>query len=193
MVQVSGKNKIAMSITGQARSKAVRTLLRGLSAAAIGLLLGLQPLLVCARELPATMSKQQQPAQHPAAMQRAATRSLQDLLDQLQIPPATVARFETLYRRHRSELTRVVTNNPGLLWKTLGLVVDALPALREVRDHRGKLVLSQQLFARANDLCSQYERLASPGLAGDLENIKKFVDRRTRRVDSNHVMINLNG
>ena len=193
MFGVAGKNKLSKSKIGPRNRGSAKVLPERLVAAAIVLLLGLQPLMVRAGMRPVAKAAQQESAHPSAAVENYPVQTLQGLVEELKIPPSTVARFEAVYWRHRPELYRIMTDNPGLLWKALGLVMDALPALRQVQDHQGKLVLTRILFARANNLWRQLQRLSSPGLAGDLQDIKTFVDRRTRSLDAKHVEIDLNG
>lgn len=168
-------------------------LLTSFSMFMVGLLMIFQPLVINAETIAASSSAPPKSAVASPAAESVATRVLEDSLSDIQIPPATAARFETVYWRHRAELYQIAAANPGLVWETVGLVLDALPALRSVKNNSGRLYLDQRTFGKANDVWEQYVRLASSGLATDLKDIKKFVDNRTKPVDSGRVVIDLNG
>jgi hypothetical protein len=115
-----------------------------------------------------------------------------DLLGEITVPNEAAILFNDLYYRNKAEVFRILNNNPYLVWETLGVVVEALPALRLIGDQDGKLYLDRATYARARSLFDHYHGLASPQLAADLDKTRSYVDSRTEEKDSGDVVIHLN-
>ena len=79
-----------------------------------------------------------------------------------------------------------------MIWQTLGLVSDSLPALRSMAKSNGKLLLDGETYSKVNNLYNEYSGLASPALAADLQKAKDYVDQRTKTSNSGTVIIDLN-
>ena len=117
---------------------------------------------------------------------------LDNLLGEIAVPDKAAEIFNDLYYRHKTELYQILNNNPYIIWQTLGLVGDSLPALRSMAKNSGKLKLDGTTYSKANNLYSEYFGLASPQLAADLQKAKLYVDQRTKRASSGSVVIDLN-
>jgi hypothetical protein len=118
-------------------------------------------------------------------------QSIGSVLSGIHVPAATVDEFTTLYNRHKTEIRTIVDQHTDLVWQTLDVVVDALPALQSFDKAGGRLYLDRRVYAKANRLFDEYVRLAGSGLAKDLRKAKRSIDNRTEDWGSNQVMIDL--
>jgi len=100
--------------------------------------------------------------------------------------------FNTLYLRNKAEIHQIIDRNPGIVWETVELALDLLPALRTVDRNGGKLSVEKKLYGRATGLFGKCESLASPQLAGDLKRAKALVESRATELDSQQLLIDLN-
>jgi len=118
----------------------------------------------------------------------------EELLGDIDIPVSKPTRdfVDQLYHRHRSEFTRLIQDNPQLVWDALDIVVDALPALRAIPQNGGQLYLDRSVYARASDLVDRCEGLSTPELARDLKKLRLLVEMKTKSADSERVRIDLN-
>lgn len=117
---------------------------------------------------------------------------LVDLLGTIAVPEKAGQIFNDLYYRNQIEIYRILNENPFLLWQTIGLVANTLPALRSMAARGGKLHLDVPTYSRANDLYEEFRDLAGPQLSADLEAAKSYVDSRTEKRGSGQVLIDLN-
>ena len=117
----------------------------------------------------------------------------EELLGDIDIPVSKPTRdfVDQLYRRHRSEFTRLIQDNPQLVWDALDIVLDALPALRAVPQNGGQLYLDRNIYTRASDLVDRCEGLSTPELARDLKKLKLLVEMKIKSADSDRVRIDL--
>lgn len=125
----------------------------------------------------------------------AAQESIMDidnLVGEIAVPEEAAKVFNDLYYSHKTELYQILQNNPNMIWQTLGLVSDSLPALRSMAESKGKLHLDGETYSKANILYNEYFGLASPALAADLRKAKEYVDQRTKTASSGSVVIDLN-
>ncbi|MCK8600579.1 hypothetical protein [Desulfoferrobacter suflitae] len=142
-----------------------------------------------AEKSPETVSLEaSSPAQDPA-VQEEGMMGLENLLGEIVVPQNAAGMFNNLYSRHKTELYRILNNNPYMIWQTLLLVADSMPALRSMAG--GKLSLDGATYSRADTLYHEYLRLASPELAADLQKARGYVDGRTEQTDSGSVVIDL--
>jgi hypothetical protein len=119
-------------------------------------------------------------------------QALGNLLQGVEIRSPLGDEFNIIYDRNRAEIHQLVDRNPEIIWDTLGLVLDLLPALRSADRNGGKLYVEKQLYARATDLYWKCESLASPGLARDLKRAKSLVESRMIELNSRQLVIDLN-
>jgi hypothetical protein len=119
---------------------------------------------------------------------------VEELLGDIDIPVSKPTRdfVDQLYHRHRSEFTRLIQNNPQLVWDALDIVLDALPALRAMPQNGGQLYLDRNIYARASDLVDRCEGLSTPELARDLKKLRLLVEMKIKSADSERVRIDLN-
>lgn len=117
----------------------------------------------------------------------------EELFGDIDLPVSKPTRdfVDQLYRRHRSELTRLIQDNPQLVWDALDIVLDALPALRAVPKNEGQLYLDRNIYARASDLVDRCEGLSTPELARDLKKLRLLVEMKIKSADSERVRIDL--
>ena len=118
--------------------------------------------------------------------------SIDDLLGEIAVPPAAAKIFNELYYQNKTELYQILNNNPHIIWLTLGILGDSLPALRSIAENQGKMQLDATTYTKANNLYEECYTLASPQLAADLESAKSYVDQRTAMITSESVIIDLN-
>jgi hypothetical protein len=128
----------------------------------------------------------------PTSREQGATKVIGDLLGEITVPSEAAGFFNDFYNRNKTEVLRIFSDNPYLIWETLGVVVDALPSLRTIADQDGRLYLDGATYARANTLFERYRGLASSQLAADLDRTKSYVDSRTEGTDSGGRVIDLN-
>jgi hypothetical protein len=118
--------------------------------------------------------------------------SIGSVLEGIRIGAPTMEEFRTLYNRHKREIQTIVNQHMDLVWETIDLAIDALPALRSTEKTGGRLFLDKGIYSRANRLFEKYMALAGSGLAKDLRRAKRFIDGKTEDWNSNQVMIDLN-
>lgn len=115
-----------------------------------------------------------------------------DLLSQIRVPDRTSRTFSDLFMKHQAELDRLVRENPWVMWDSLGVVLDALPAFRELPQNGGRLFIDKRVYARAADLMGRLENISSPQLSRDLRLSEKYVEDRMRESGPNTLEIDLN-
>ena len=112
-------------------------------------------------------------------------------MDGIEIQSPIGDEFAQVYHRHKAEIHQIVNQNPFLVWETVDLIVEVLPALRSVRPDDGKLYVDKRTFSKADDLFARCEALASPGLANDLRKARAQVDSRITEWDSERILVDL--
>ncbi len=114
-----------------------------------------------------------------------------DLLGDIQVSEPTRSFLDGLYKRHRFEFARIIQDNPQLVWDTMDVVLDALPALRAMSKNGGRLYVDKNIYARASGIVDRCEGFATQELARDLRKLRLFVEMRSKEVDSDRIMIDL--
>ena len=114
-----------------------------------------------------------------------------ELLEGVRIHSPLSDELNTLYLKNRAEIHQIIDRNPGIIWKTVDLLLELLPALRSVDQNGGKLNVEKKLYARATDFWGGCESLASPQLADDLRKAKSLIESRTTELDSYRLQIDL--
>ncbi|GLI36041.1 hypothetical protein [Desulforhabdus amnigena] len=114
-----------------------------------------------------------------------------NLLGDIQVSEPTRSFLDELYKRHSSEFTRIIQDNPQLVWDAMDVVLDALPALKAMPKNGGRLYVDKNIYARASGLVDRCEDLSTPELAKDLKKLRLFVEMRIKEVDSDRIMIDL--
>ena len=99
--------------------------------------------------------------------------------------------FNGLYLRNKAEIHRIVDRNPGIVWETVELAIELLPALRSADQNGGKINVEKKLYTRATDLAGKCESLAGPQLARDLKRAKSLLEKRTTELDPGQLTIDL--
>jgi hypothetical protein len=115
-----------------------------------------------------------------------------DLLSQIRVPDRTSRTFSDLFSKHQAELDRLVRENPWVMWDSLGVVLDALPAFRQLAENEGRLLIDRRVYARAANLMERLEILSSPQLTRDLRQSQKYVEDRMKESGPNTLEIDLN-
>jgi hypothetical protein len=118
--------------------------------------------------------------------------ALNSLLDGIHVGTPTVEELAVLYDRHKAEIHAIFDQHLDLVWETMDVIVEALPALRSVDKAGGRLYLDKRTYSKANRIFEQYVALAGSGLAKDLRKAREQFDVRTENWGSNQVMIDLN-
>lgn len=118
-------------------------------------------------------------------------RLAEEVFSSIRVPPALSGEFLEMYNRHRLEIDRMVADNPFLIWESLDIALDSLPALRAMNQNGGMLYLDKRTYSRAMGLIDQCEALASPKLGIDLERAKRLLLNRTSETDSGEIVIDL--
>ncbi len=121
-----------------------------------------------------------------------AERLVGELLNDIRIPGHVSDIMSTLYTKHRSEIVRIIHGNPHIVWSTVELVLEALPALRTMGENGGAIIVDKDVYSRAEVILEQYRSLASSGLARDLDGLKRYVESRALPVDSEKIKVDLN-
>ena len=114
------------------------------------------------------------------------------LFDGVRIHSPLGDEFNELYSRNQTEIHGIVDRNPTIIWETVEIALDLLPALRSVDQNGGKLCVNKQLYAKATDFFWRCKSLASPQLAGDLMKAKTLVESRTTELNAQQLLIDLN-
>ncbi len=115
-----------------------------------------------------------------------------NLLSDVQVPQRTSRTFIDLYFKHKDEIDRIFSENPFIIWESMGLVSDALPALKSVPGNGGRLYIDKGLFSKANDLFAEFEGLSSPALSHDLRQTWDYLQNRITPTPSGVLEIDLN-
>jgi hypothetical protein len=114
------------------------------------------------------------------------------LFDGIRIHSPLGDEFNELYSRNQTEIYGIVDRNPMIVWETVEIALDLMPALRSVDQNGGKLCVDKQLYSKATDFFWKCKSLASPQLAGDLMKAKTLVERRTTELNARQLLIDLN-
>ncbi|MFP5213051.1 MAG: hypothetical protein ACLGPL_06690 [Acidobacteriota bacterium] len=114
------------------------------------------------------------------------------LVGDVRIPPATSDYFNGLYRRNKPEIRQLIDDNPTMVWESLNLVLEALPALKAVGQNGGVLRLSSRLYQKTDRLFAQYEALASPKLSSDMGKARRYIESRVKENRNGLVAVDLN-
>lgn len=117
---------------------------------------------------------------------------LGNLLSDVQVPQHTSKTFTDLYSKHKAEIDRILNDNPYLIWESIDVVLDALPALKSVPQNGGRLYIDKRLYSKATDLLSEIEALSSPELSHDLQQSWAFVQNRAKDSGQGAFVIDLN-
>ncbi len=112
-----------------------------------------------------------------------------ELLQDITVPADVSDLLSSFYTMHRSEILRLMNGNPQMIWSTLDVVLDALPALRTLRKNDGALIVDRRVYSKAEGVLEQYRSLASEGLARDLDGLKKYVESRAIPLDGDRVKV----
>jgi len=115
-----------------------------------------------------------------------------DQLGQIRIPDQTRRTFTELYARHQEELDRIMSENPVLLWDSLDVVLDALPALRQVPRDEGRLHIHKRVYDKVAHLMERIVSLSGPQLSQDLRQSRKYVEDRMTETGPDTLEIDLN-
>ncbi|HOV87117.1 MAG TPA: hypothetical protein PLM79_12195 [Syntrophobacteraceae bacterium] len=122
----------------------------------------------------------------------APVRNLGGILDEIRVPDRTAREFTQLYLNHRQELLRILSDRPALIWQTLELVLEALPALKAVEEREGRIYLDKKLYRKVDSFLGTFEQYCSLELASDLRKIQRFVLDRMEEIPNDQVVIDLN-
>lgn len=117
---------------------------------------------------------------------------VENLLSGLYIPRRAGEEFSGILLRNRPELEAIVRENSFLIWDTMGMVVSAMPYIKEIEQNGGKLYLDRDTYSRAVNLLEQYQAVASPKLGADLQLLRKMFDARIKSLDSEGMWVDLN-
>lgn len=118
--------------------------------------------------------------------------ALGNLVGTIAVPEKASRMLNGVYERNKDEIYRILNENPYILWKTIGLVAGALPALTLITEQGGRLYLDRQTYSKANSLYEEYRELASPRFTAELDQTKSYIDQRTEETGSGDVVIDLN-
>ncbi|GEM_PF-3373913 len=121
-----------------------------------------------------------------------AEKVIGELLHDIRVPGQVSDIMSTLYTKHRSEIVRIINGNPQVVWSTVELVFEALPALRNIRENDGAVIVDKEVYSKAEGVLDQYRSLASCGLAKDLDGLKRYVESRALPMDSGKIKVDLN-
>jgi hypothetical protein len=89
-------------------------------------------------------------------------------------------RLVELYYRHGREMSRLMERHPDLAVRTVGLLVDAVPAVRAALGQGDVVRLERSLYRRGLELMRTFESHASPKLKTALREIRGFLADRAR-------------
>lgn len=118
--------------------------------------------------------------------------SIGSLLERLRISGPVSDEFTSLYQSNQTEIDRILNENPLVTWHTFDLLLTSWPVLNSVEQNGGRLYLDREIFLSAMNLFEEFERVASPKLAGDLRKTKAMVNGRAKNVDTAKVEVDLN-
>ena len=118
--------------------------------------------------------------------------AIEGLLGGIAVPDAAAQLFNGIYTRHGIEIGRILSDNPRMVWDTLDLLLDLLPALRALPATGGRLTVNSGDYDRAAALLQRFTALSSSGLARDLGRTREWIDRRVTQGDAGKLVIDLN-
>jgi hypothetical protein len=93
------------------------------------------------------------------------------------------------YCRHGGEIVSIMRSDPDLFFRTVALFSEALPAIERACSDDGAVVLDRGLVVEIEELAAAYKMVASPALAGAIEQVRATVKRITREEDGTRLRI----
>ena len=119
-------------------------------------------------------------------------RPPKEVLQEIHIPRAAEAFFNSIYARRHQEIRKFIDDNPEMIWPAISLFLDALPALRAIPQNGGRLLVDRRVYAEAEQFMVQCEKKVSPEFGVDLRKMKDFIEKRTKHIEGQRMAIDLN-
>lgn len=117
--------------------------------------------------------------------------SMDAMFGNVQLPGAVSRDLNTLYEKHRDEVVAITEEDPGLIVEIVQIGIELMPGIREARRNGGRLSMARSTYNRGQALLDRYAAAGSPDLASDVGRVKSLLERRTREVGPDRLLLDL--